>query len=420
MAVGRASCTVPKTGKCAAARRAVLRTTCACSSTRMAARLGRVLPMKLVAPSFLALLLSLSACGDRAGDPPPRVEARAADAGANDVKGVTDARATDARTGADVKAPEVQPADVKHITDTKALDVTAADATPAEADADAAVAVAALAPPGAVTDASVFYWAEAAKGAARTSIDVTDTPGEEVAKLVKANEEAGGVEGTLPPTAKLPPGFAIGDRWAVATTAGAKRGKAVAFAAEIGASESHFTVMIDTVADGLAARSGDWPGPIPTLSAARRVDTSNGPGLELALQIKAPIVATAEPAARRALGRKPIAPRHLAVFAGRFPRGFTHLVALVRPLAREEDVGTDATDHVGGLLLADATGKVETVIPTKMTIDSAEVLYLVDLEGDGIDEVIYDSTYYEGSYRMLLTWDAASKPVLRTLGGDGA
>jgi len=153
------------------------------------------------------------------------------------------------------------------------------------------------------------------------------------------------------------------------------------------------------------------------LAGARRVDTSNGPGLELALRIKAPIVATAEPAARRALGRKPIATKHLTVFAGRFPRGFTHLVALVRPLAREDDVGTD---HVGGLLLADATGKVEAVIPPKMTIDSAEVLTLVDLEGDGIDEVIYDSTYYEGSFRMLLTWDAASKPVLRTLGGDGA
>lgn len=367
--------------------------------------------MKFVAASLLSLLLSLSACGDRAGAPPPQV---------NDVKGVTVARATDARTGADAKAPEVKPADARHIADARAPNVTAADATPPEADAELTVAVVALAPPGVGTAGAGFYWAEVEKGGARTSIDVNDASGKELAKLVAASEKAGGIEITLASAARLPPGFAVGDRWAVATTAGAKHGKTVAFKAHGGASEHHFIILIDTVADGLAARSGNWPGPIPTLNTARRVDTSNGPGLELVERIKAPIVATAEPAARRALGRKPMATKHLTVFEGRFPRGFTHLVALVRPFAREQDVGTDATHHVGGLLLADATGKVEAVIPTKMTIDSAEVLYLVDLEGDGIDEVIYDLTYYEGGYRMLLTWDAAGKPVLRTLGGDGA
>jgi hypothetical protein len=86
--------------------------------------------MKFAAASLLSLLLSLSACGDRAGAPPPQVEAKAADSGANDVKGVTVARTTDARTGADAKAPEVKPADVKPIADAKAPDVTAADATP--------------------------------------------------------------------------------------------------------------------------------------------------------------------------------------------------------------------------------------------------------------------------------------------------
>jgi hypothetical protein len=47
-------------------------------------------------------------------------------------------------------------------------------------------------------------------------------------------------------------------------------------------------------------------------------------------------------------------------------------------------------------------------------------LYLVDLEGDGQDEVVYDSSYYEGSYSLVMTWDAAGKAVQRTLSGDGA
>jgi hypothetical protein len=121
--------------------------------------------MKFVARSLFSLLLPLSACGERAGAPPPQVEAKAADAGTNDVKGVTVARATDAGTGADAKAPEVEPAGVKPIAAARAPDVTAADATPP--DADPAVAVVASAPPGAGTTGVGFYWAEAAKGAAR-------------------------------------------------------------------------------------------------------------------------------------------------------------------------------------------------------------------------------------------------------------
>ncbi len=360
--------------------------------------------MKFVAPSLLSLLLSLSACGERAGAPPPPPEAKTADA----------------KPIADAKAPEVEPVDVKPIADVRPLDVTAADATPPEADADPAVAIAGSAPPAAGTAGAGLYWAEVARDAPRTLIDVNDASGEALTKLVAESETAERIENTLPSNAELPPGFAVGDPWAVATTTGAKHGKAVAFNAYGGSMEHHFIVMIDTIADGLAARSGTWPGPVPTLSAARRVDTSNSPGLELVERITAPIVATAKPSARRALGRKPMASKHLAVIEGRFPRGFTYLVALVRPLVREQDFGNDATRHVGGLLLADATGKVEAIIPPELTIDITEVLYLVDLEGDGIDEVVYDSTYYEGGYRMLMTWDAAGKPVLHTLGGDGA
>ena len=44
----------------------------------------------------------------------------------------------------------------------------------------------------------------------------------------------------------------------------------------------------------------------------------------------------------------------------------------------------------------------------------------MDLEGDGVDEVILDDTYYEGGYTVLMTWTAAGKAETRTLTGDGA
>jgi hypothetical protein len=376
--------------------------------------------MKLVTPPLLSLLVVLTACGDPTTTPQAEVkpadveagaDAKATGAGAPDVKAGADAKAPD------IAAPEAQPAEVKTIADATAPDATAPEATPPAPAVEPAVAADAKPPPGAVTPGEGFYWAEVAKGASRTAIDVIDTSGEEVAALEQASEGGDGIERALSATAKLPAGFAIGDPWAVATTAGAKRGKAVAFGAYTGASEAHFIVVIDTVADGLAARPGTWPGKVPKLIKARQVDTASGPGQQLVEAIMAPIVAASEPAARRALGRKPLEAKHLTVFEGRFPGGFTHLVALVRPLARKDDV---TANHVGGLLLADATGKVESVVRPKLTIDSEEVLYLLDLEGDGIDEVIYDSSYYEGSFRKLLSWDAARKPVLRTLGGDGA
>lgn len=375
--------------------------------------------MKLVTPPTLSLLLALSACGDPTTPPQAEVkpadvktgaDAKAAGAGAPDVKAVD-------ATAPDIKPPEVPPAEVKPIADAKTPDATPPEAAPPAPAVEPAVAADAKPAPDAVTPGQGFYWATVAKGTKKTSIDVIDTSGEEVAALEQASEGGDGIERALSATAKLPAGFALGDPWAVATTAGAKRGKATAFGAYTGASEAHFIVVIDVAAEGLAARPGTWPGKVPKLIKAKRVDTSSGPGLQLVEAILAPIAAAAEPPARRALGRKPLAAKHLTVFEGRFPGGFTHLVALVRPLARKDDVGAD---HVGGLLLADATGKVQSVVRPKLTIDSAEVLYLLDLEDDGIDEVIYDSSYYEGSYRYLLSWDAARKPILRTLAGDGA
>jgi hypothetical protein len=382
--------------------------------------------MNVVIAPIVALLLSLlvcaSACGDAGKTAPQRGEVgaeRDAKAGADGELAADAKVGTNAKVGADGKSGSVADA----VADTKAVAGAKAGAdakapTEATADPDAkAVDPKAPAKPG--VDPSALYWASTSETVVRSTIDLIDLPdGEMIMALAEAHEHPDGINATLPKTAKLPAGFAVGDEWVVATTVGERRGKAVAFGATGGASEVQFVVVIDAAGTGLAARASAWTGPIPTLRAPKVIDLAKDErGKELFRRLEPAIVAATDPSALAALKGKRLVAEHLTVVEGRFPNGSTYLVSLTRPVADEEEFDSD---HVAGLLLADATGRIEAIAVPGMTFDSYEVHYLVDLEGDGIDEVVYDSSYYEGSYRVLITWDAAGKPVQRTLGGDGA
>lgn len=393
--------------------------------------------MKLVVvpPTMLSLslLVCASACDD--GKVPPTVEA------ARDGKGGAEAKTGEAKSGeakaGEAKAAEVKAAEAK-AADAKAGEAKAGEAKAAEAKAGSVAQVIADAKAGAEAtadadakpteptpptkpgvDPSALYWASpSGPDPGRTTIDVIGMPdGEAIMKLADAHGQPDGITAAFPPSATLPSGFAMGDEWVVATTTGEVRSKAAAFGAYGGASETHFIVVLDAAATGLAAKAGAWSGPIPSMRQAKPIDTAKGPGKALFESIKVGMAAAAEPAAKKALARKPIAAKHASVIEGRFPNGFTHLVALVRPLAKAEEIGSE---HVAGLFLADATGRVEAIFAPAMTINHHDFLYLVDLEGDGVDEVVYDDSYYEGSYTVLMTWDAAGKAVPRTLTGDGA
>lgn len=56
---------------------------------------------------------------------------------------------------------------------------------------------------------------------------------------------------------------------------------------------------------------------------------------------------------------------------------------------------------------------------TVATTDSYELRFLIDLDGDHIDEAIYDSRHYEGRYVTLLGWSRDGGAIRRTLTGDG-
>ncbi|MCA9708471.1 MAG: hypothetical protein KDK70_21655 [Myxococcales bacterium] len=365
------------------------------------------------------------AVAQKAGD--AKADLKTGDAKTGDTK-AGDAKTDDAKTG-DAKAGEPKPDDAK-TGDTKAGDAKAEDATAAgtaQRDGDGAAAgpdsgagaVEAGALAGEAVDATTLYWADAGNG--RATIDMIDVAGpaegpDPVMTLADAHDHPNGVDAVLPAGVTLPPGFAVGDPWIVMTTEGERRGKAVAFGAMGGASESHFVVALDVEASGLAVRARDWSRPVPRLREAKALELAHGPGKALWKAIRPGVLAAAKGKAKGVLERGRLSAEHVTVVEGSFHGGFTHLVALL--LQPKPDAIGD--DHVAGLLLADATGRVEAVFPPDMTIDAYEVRYLVDLEGDGQDEVVWKSSYYEGSYSMFMAWDAAGVMKNRTLTGDGA
>ncbi|NJL33207.1 MAG: hypothetical protein HC893_04310 [Chloroflexaceae bacterium] len=52
-------------------------------------------------------------------------------------------------------------------------------------------------------------------------------------------------------------------------------------------------------------------------------------------------------------------------------------------------------------------------------LDHFEIDYLIDVDADGVDEVLVSSAYYEGRYDNLLEWQDGSW-TMSTLAGDGA
>ncbi len=85
---------------------------------------------------------------------------------------------------------------------------------------------------------------------------------------------------------------------------------------------------------------------------------------------------------------------------------------------KPEDVIAD--EIMSGFGIADAKGTIlDWIEPAQSRLDMFDVQLLLDLEGDGVDEVIYQSAYYEGAYQLLLR-QVAGKIEVSPLAGDGA
>lgn len=106
------------------------------------------------------------------------------------------------------------------------------------------------------------------------------------------------------------------------------------------------------------------------------------------------------------------------VVRGNFGGGYNALVFLLWRI--EEPEGYASIElYSAWFAVNEATGAVLELSKPEQSIYYNWGDYIGDVDGDGIDEVIYSSAYYEGHYYLLLDWDAA-QPDFQMLTGDGA
>jgi hypothetical protein len=217
--------------------------------------------------------------------------------------------------------------------------------------------------------------------------------------------------------ALIPAGFAVGDPWTLVTAGGAEHHDAKGFDGVImdGSGEMHFYVQLGEAPKDVERPAIAVRGHLPdtTRLAVPKAVAPSAVGPDVLAAVVSEISASLEPEMRDVLDKDPIEPSEVQLYPGRFPGKRTH-VAFV-------DSGKDESEipPVGSLLLVGEGGKVETLIAADPSVFGyVRLLGLLDVDGDGIDEVFFEDGYHEGWYVQMLQWSGEA-PVVRQLTGDG-
>lgn len=252
------------------------------------------------------------------------------------------------------------------------------------------------------------------------TVDIIDLDDAAMGRALEVQSAAGESAPEFLPAdaAVIPKGWRIGDTWTLVTRNGVLRRRVSGFSVEGGASEGHFLVVLGgaktpATMPVVAIRGDDVPDTLRFTKPARS---------DLALLGDDPVgavrdaVIAAVPRDTRSLYRRArIGKRHISVYAGRFGNGRTHVVVLDAPLPAGEDA---ELYRASAMLMRRDDGSLEYV--TRPGVDGwLAVQAVLDIDGDGIDEVFYDDEYYEGSYEAMLGWKDG-EPTTRLLTGDGA
>lgn len=389
-------------------------------------------PMMLV----LATLV-LGACPADSTPEPAKREAKAEVAKAETPKGEGDAKAVDAKA-----------------VDTKAADAKAETPVPVEPvpEVAAPAKTAGLVPgplPGVKDKATpaVVFAALPDRNTREWEIDVVDFAGMDVKPLERkleadmkamwARAEAEGGEGgeegeggddgeeasDEPPNPfatkagkkLVPAGFAVGDPWTLVTTKGAEHRTAKGFRATLmeGSGQVHFYVQL-----GKAPKDIGELEPAVAFRGHLPVTTKLALPKPVAPSDAGPDVLDAIVSAYTKLLREehpmitatdPITQKDVKLYPGRFPGGRTH-AAFIDAKRSEEEMPRTA------FLFVKADGSVEMAVMPD--IGTVGIYGLLDVDGDGFDEVFYEDSYHEGWYAMMMQWEGG-KPEPRTLTGDG-
>lgn len=373
---------------------------------------------------MVALELAAGACtGERAtapNDAAPSVSAEEAAAASEPTKRDT-GEGTPTAEPAKTEAPEVAQADEPAATDAAEAAKTAETANAAEPAKTAEPALAGSA-------AAVVFAAVVRRK--RWSVDMTEFEGIDVAALEKELTRALETKGEdaarrelKDGDPRLPAGFGVGDPWTLVTRKGAEHRTAESFAAQLmgGSGKLHLYVRLGAVTGKLKGPALALRGHLPlttTLAvpeplAKSAIDSGLRKRIDKALAKPVARELKEEPDEfRRLVQAIPIRAKDVKAYPGRFPGDRTHVVFLQTGPAAEDN-GT----AISAVLLMKADGTVEHHRLAGVW-GSVSLLGLLDVDGDGLDEVFYEDAYHEGWSLEMLHWEG-DEPRSRTLSGDG-
>ncbi len=218
---------------------------------------------------------------------------------------------------------------------------------------------------------------------------------------------------------RIPARFAVGSSFVVVSEQGRTQGRVERIRVFWGASELHFEVELALEAP-LTGERGLLVLPLDKAPADIHVRIPEP--LDPSEPVFATILANAGEATKKAGGPPPTKDElqvHRVALAneGSFVFSF-------RALGGRNYDDVIAEDLMSGYGIADSSGTIiEWIHPAAPRLDSFDTLLLLDLEGDGVDELIYDSSYYEGAYQLLLYRIedySGGKYQQVVLAGDGA
>lgn len=356
-------------------------------------------------------IISAALVGPSCTAPPPAVPA----------KGETPAVASAPAPPEPTKAPD--PAPEAKAPEPPAAPEPATLPDPPRAPTDAVAAVPVAMPTG-------VYAASIGFGAKEWSVDIINFEGINIRPLetrlnkIAEKEEEPFIDEFKPGARGLPVGFKHGDPWTLITLEGNEQRSATGFDALVpgGSAALHFGVHLGPGPAGsdapdaprrlAIALRGHTPVPARLVAPAPLAPAALAP--ETLQRVVKALLPKLDPDLRDFAKKAKFREEDVKLFPGRFPGGRSHVV-----FVDAEAKGADPEDilNVSGVLFARPDGAVE-FFATAGAWGEATFHGIVDIDGDGFDEVIYEDQYHEGWYLEMIHWKDG-KPKSRTLMGDG-
>lgn len=258
----------------------------------------------------------------------------------------------------------------------------------------------------AVVDPSTGQW----------SVDISDWRLPENSPLYEAlaTDDGSRTLALGPDNGVLPLGWSVGDRWTLVTSVGAVAMSSTAHALSVSDGSGQLFVHVGlgpapTGVTGTAIALRGEPGRPPPLL---RVLAPTRPDGKALARIHAAMAKNFDAESRPLARAAKLRPDEVSIHEGRFPGGRTQLAVVTHEHAADGGAVT-----LSAMVFIHADGSVEFFRQADV-LGQMTLVGLVDLDGDGTDEVVFEDRYHEGWYVYLLHW-RAGKPKLRGLAGDG-